>query len=93
MDKQNKEQYEKLFQGLKKAIAEQPVEERNPYIQAVAERLIALENDKAEILSGLGETIKSEEAFYFGIVLLADTVAELISIQKMEEAAKNEKRR
>ena len=89
MDKQNKEQYEKLFQGLKKAVAEQPVEERNPYIQAVAERLIALENDKAEILSSLGETIQSEEAFYFGIVLLADTVAELISIQKMEEAVKN----
>ena len=89
MDKQNKEQYEKLFQGLKKAVAEQPAEERNPYIQAVAERLIALENNKAEILSGLGETIKSEEAFYFGIVLLADTVAELISIQKMEEAVKN----
>lgn len=89
MDKKDKEQYEKLFQGLKKAIDEQPIEERNPYIRAVAERLIALENDRDEILSGLGETIKSEEAFYFGIVLLADTLVELTSIQKMEEAAQN----
>ncbi len=85
MDKQDKEQYEKLFQGLKKAIDEQPIEERNPYIRAVAERLIALENDRDQILSGLGETIKSEEAFYFGIVLLADTLTELTAIQKMEE--------